>query len=37
MSRRYCDLAETDFIVKQQELSPLATSELGSQGRRRLR
>ena len=37
MSRRYCDLADTDFISKHQELSPLATSELGGQGRRRLR
>jgi site-specific recombinase XerD len=37
MSRRYCELADVDFISKHQELSPLATTELGSQGRRRLR
>jgi hypothetical protein len=37
MSRRYCDLAETDAITKQQEFSPLATMDLGLRGRRRLR
>jgi integrase/recombinase XerD len=37
MSRRYCELADVDFITKQQELSPLATTELGSQRRKRLR
>jgi len=37
MSRRYCELADVDFITKQQELSPLATTDLGSQRRKRMR
>jgi len=37
MSRRYCELSEIDAIIKQQELSPLTTMELGLRGRNRLR
>lgn len=37
MSRRYCELADVDFLNSQRELSPLAMTDLGSGGRRRLR
>lgn len=37
MSRRYCELADVDFISRQQQLSPLVTHDLASPGRRRLR
>ena len=37
MSRRYCELAEIDAIIKQHDLSPLQTMDLGLRGRRRLR
>lgn len=37
MSRRYCDLAETDFLTKQQELSPLASLQSLQPPRRRMR
>jgi integrase/recombinase XerD len=36
MSRRYCDLADVDFIARQQELSPLAKLETGKAPRRRM-
>ena len=37
MSRRYCELADTDAISKQQELSPLSTMSLkGVRPRKRL-
>jgi integrase/recombinase XerD len=37
MSRRYCELADVDFISRQQQLSPLAMTDLGSKKRPRLR
>ena len=37
MSRRYCELADVDFIDRQKQLSPLAAMGLASDGRRRLR
>ncbi|MHB8993967.1 MAG: tyrosine-type recombinase/integrase [Armatimonadota bacterium] len=37
MSRRYCDLADIDFISSQQQLSPLTTSQLGQPKRQRTR
>ena len=37
MSRRYCELADTDFLSSQRELSPLAMMDLGARGRKRLR
>ncbi|MDP7620289.1 MAG: tyrosine-type recombinase/integrase [Dehalococcoidia bacterium] len=37
MSRRYCELADVDFITQHQELSPLTTLDLGQRGQRRLR
>ena len=36
MSRRYCELAETDWLTRHQELSPLATMDLKLPGPRRL-
>jgi site-specific recombinase XerD len=36
MSRRYCELADVDFLTKQRELSPLATLNLGTKGQPRL-
>jgi integrase/recombinase XerD len=37
MSRRYCELADVDFLTSQRRLSPLAMTDLGRSGRRRLR
>lgn len=37
MSRRYCDLADTDFLMKQQELSPLSSLQSVQPPRRRMR
>lgn len=37
MSRRYCELAEVDFIARQQQLSPLASGALKLDGQRYLR
>ena len=37
MSRRYCELANVDFLASQRELSPLAMTDLGARGRKRLR
>jgi integrase/recombinase XerD len=36
MSRRYCELADVDFLTKQRELSPLGSLNLGAPGRSRL-
>jgi integrase/recombinase XerD len=37
MSRRYCELADVDFISRQQQLSPLAMTDLGTKRPKRLR
>jgi len=37
MSRRYCELADVDFISQQQQLSPLTMTDLGTKKRHRLR
>jgi integrase/recombinase XerD len=37
MSRRYCELANVDFLTSQRELSPLARTDLGAGTRKRLR
>lgn len=37
MSRRYCDLADVDFISRQQELSPLGVADPGTKKRQRVR
>lgn len=37
MARRYCDLADIDFLSKQQELSPLASLQSVQPTRRRMR
>ena len=37
MSRRYCELADVDFVARQQELSPIATMAIAEPGCRRVR
>ncbi len=37
MSRRYCELADVDFLDSQRQFSPLTMADLGTRGRRRLR
>ncbi len=37
MSRRYCELADVDFLAQHRRLSPLTTLDFGSRGQPRLR